>query len=209
VLVAGYITILRRWKDNKPEDIVEHPLPDPEELNAAIPQSEWDTGMDGNPRKPWALTYVIYFVNLKNGALYTYANSTFGTMLCFNQLEEQIAVMRMLRGEHVMPIVQLDRRPMKTNWGQKSRPHLEIVDWRTPKSSDGTPVESPSTPQLPPAGQAAATPAATKTAATSTAASSDATPTAPSSKSAVLDNTKPVKPVTVAEYIADELPPWA
>jgi hypothetical protein len=25
----------------------------------------------------------------------------------------------------------------------------------------------------------------------------------------VLDNTKPVKPVTVGEYIADELPPWA
>jgi hypothetical protein len=58
-MVVGYVTILRRWKDNKPEDITEHPLPDPEELNATIPQSEWDIGLDGRPRKPWALTYVI------------------------------------------------------------------------------------------------------------------------------------------------------
>jgi len=125
VMVVGYVTILRRWKDNRPEDITEHPLPDPEELNATIPQAEWDVGMDGKPRKPWALTYVIYMVNLKNGALFTYANSTFGAMLCYTQLEEQVAVMRMLRGEHVYPIANLDRRPMKTAFGMKTRPHLE------------------------------------------------------------------------------------
>ena len=34
-----------------------------------------------------------------------------------------------------------------------------------------------------------------------------AAPTPPAST--VLDNTQPVKPVTVAELIADELPPWA
>ena len=28
-------------------------------------------------------------------------------------------------------------------------------------------------------------------------------------KSPILDHTKPVKPVTVGELIADELPPWA
>ena len=125
VMIVGYITILRRWKDNKPEDITEHPLPDPEELNATIPQSEWDIGLDGKPRKPWARTYVIYMVNLKNGALFTYANSTFGAMQCYTNLEEQVAVMRMLRGEHVYPIANLDRRPMKTAFGMKTRPHLE------------------------------------------------------------------------------------
>jgi len=214
VMVVGYVTILRRWKDNRPEDITEHPLPDPEELNATIPQAEWDVGMDGKPRKPWALTYVIYMVNLKNGALFTYANSTFGAMLCYTQLEEQVAVMRMLRGEHVYPIANLDRRPMKTAFGMKTRPHLEIIDWRAPKGGDGSLVQSPSTPQLPPAATAA-TPAVTPTAAPSAApaalpstAPASTTPPA-SSASTVLDNTKPVKPVTVAELIADELPPWA
>ena len=30
--------------------IWDKPLPDPEQLNAAIPQSEWERGLDGNPR---------------------------------------------------------------------------------------------------------------------------------------------------------------
>ena len=219
-MIVGYVTILRRWKDNKPDDITEHPLPAPEELNETIPQSEWDIGLDGRPRKPWALTYVIYMVNLKNGTLYTYANNTFGAMLCYTNLEEQVAVMRMLRGEHVYPIANLDRRPMKTTFGMKTRPHLEIIDWRAPKGGDGSLVQSPSTPQLPPAAAKAAIPEA-PTATPSTAPSS-ATPPAASTvpgfilpaedsneASTVLDNTKPVKPVTVGELIADELPPWA
>jgi len=101
---------------------------------------------------------------------------------------------------------------MKTAFGMKTRPHLEIVDWRAPKGGDGALVQSPSTPQLPPAAATAATPAATSSdeapTATPSTAPSSATPPA-SSASTVLDNTKPVKPVTVGELIADELPPWA
>jgi hypothetical protein len=154
-------------------------------------------------------------VNLKTGALYTYANSTFGAMLCYTQLEEQVAVMRMLRGEHVFPIVKLDRRPMKTAFGMKTRPHLEIVDWRAPKGGDGALVQSPATPQLPPAAEAptATTPSTAPAAATPPASSAVPgfiLPAEDSNKaSTVLDHTKPVKPVTVGELIADELPPWA
>src|SRR5262249_33079612 len=181
---------------------------------------EWDIGLDGRPRKPWARTYVIYMVNLKNGTLYTYANNTFGAMLCYTNLEEQVAVIRMLRGEHVFPIVQLDRRPMKTTFGIQTRPHLEIIDWRAPKGGDGSLVASPSPPQLPPAAAKAAIPEAPP--ATPSPAPSSAPPPASSTvpgfilpaedsneASTVLDNTKPVKPVTVGELIADELPPWA
>jgi hypothetical protein len=76
MLVAGFTTELQRWKDKKLERISEHPLPDPAQLNSAIPLSEWEMGLDGRPRAPWALTYVIYLVNLITGALYNYANST-------------------------------------------------------------------------------------------------------------------------------------
>jgi hypothetical protein len=212
ILVVGYTTVLRRWKDNKPEDITEHPLPDPEQLNLAIPVAKWELGMDGKPRKPWALTYVIYMVNLKNGALFTYANSTFGAMLCYTQLEEQVAVMRMLRGEQVYPIAKLERRPMKTAFGMKTRPHLEIIDWRAPGGSVLTVPQSPS-PQL--TGPASPATPATPAASTPTSSTSPSTATPPttpppaspaSSASAVLDNTKPVKPVTVAELVADEIP---
>jgi len=114
MLVVGYTTVLRRWKDKKPEYITEHPLPDPKHLNAAIPVEEWEIGLDGDPTPPWKLTYVIYMVDAgKTGGLFTYAHDTYGAMLCFNNLEEAIGVMRLLRGEHVLPIVHLEKRQWK------------------------------------------------------------------------------------------------
>src|SRR5262245_12667802 len=59
MLVIGYITILRRWNDHRPEDITEHPLPDPAVLNAAIPVKEWEIGLNGQPQEPWKLTYIV------------------------------------------------------------------------------------------------------------------------------------------------------
>ena len=53
LLVVGVNEILRRWKDKLAEYIVEKPLPDPDELNAAIPVQEWEAGVDGKPRPPW------------------------------------------------------------------------------------------------------------------------------------------------------------
>src|SRR6516165_1411277 len=209
MLVIGYITVLRRWKEKRPEYISEHPLPDPDVLNKAIPITEWETGLDGKPRRPWALTYVVYLVDLQTAALFTYAHDTFGASQAYNQLEEQIAVMRMLRGEHVFPIVHLEKRPWKSQtYGMQMRPHFQVVDWR---ASGGTSaISPPSTPQL--TGPAAVTPSAAS--APAAAAAAPATPApAPASatavKSPILDHTKPVKPVTVGELIADELPPWA
>ena len=207
MLVIGYVTVLRRWKEKRPEYITEQPLPEPDELNAAIPISEWDVGLDGKPRRPWALTYVVYLVDLKTGALYTYAHDTYGAMQAYNALEEQIAVMRMLRGEHVFPIVQLEQRPWKSQqYGMLMRPHFQVVDWR---ASGGTPAISPTpTPQL--TGPMAVTPPAASAAApAATPATTSAPPSATATQSPILDAMKPVKPVTVAEAIADELPPWA
>ena len=48
MLVIGYTTVLRRWKDKRPEYITEQPLPNPDELNAAIPVAEWEIGLDGD-----------------------------------------------------------------------------------------------------------------------------------------------------------------
>jgi hypothetical protein len=38
--------------------------------------------------------------------------------------------MRKLRGEHVVPVVELSAKPMKTQFGTKQRPHFNITDWR-------------------------------------------------------------------------------
>jgi len=211
MLVIGYITILRRWKDKRPEDKIEHPLPDPEQLNAAIPVAEWEIGLDGKPQKPWKLTYVVYLVDLKTGSLFTYANNTFGAMLAYNNLEEQIAVMRMLRGEHVYPIVRLEKRPMKTNFGMKTRPHFHPIDWRSPGGSSGSQLmpQAP-TPQISgPSTQPSPAPAPTTPSSLPTSPPPPATAASVAPASTILDHTRPVKPVTVGELIADELPPWA
>jgi hypothetical protein len=210
MLVIGYTTILRRWKEHKPEDKTEHPLPDPDELNAVIPVAEWEIGRDGTPQKPWKLTYLVYLVDFKTGSLFTYANSTYGAMLAYTNLEEQIAVMRMLGGEHVFPIVHLEKRPMPTAYGMKSRPHLHPIDWRSPGGFQSV-LQTP-TPQI--SGPSTTTPPVSTPTTPATPSSTPSTPTAPPpaaaasapSSSSILDHMKPVKPVTVGEMIADEIP---
>jgi hypothetical protein len=225
MLVIGFTTVLRRWQNNRPEYKTDQPLPNPDDLNKAIPVEEWATGIDGKPRKPWAYCYVVYLVDLDKAALFTYAHDTFGAMLGYNNLEERIAVMRVLRGEYVYPIVHLEKRPWRSQtFGMQMRPHFEPTgDWRSPGGiiGSGSPAISPTpTPQLtgstaapiPPQAPSTPTPAqappasASAPQATPTPRPASATPTASTTKSAVLDATKPVKPVTMAEVVADEIP---
>jgi hypothetical protein len=201
MLVMGTTTILQKWKAGKVAVKSTHPLPNADELNAAIPKAEWEPDLTGKPTPPWKLNYVAYMVDLNTGAIFTYANHTRGAKRAVRQLEEQIAVMRMLRSENVLPIVRLEKRPMNTDFGMKSRPHFQIIDWRAP-GGGGPKV----TPQLPPP-QISGPP--TPTTPTAEPASTSTTPATAATASTILDHTKQVKPVTVAELIADELPPWA
>jgi hypothetical protein len=212
VLVIGLTTVLRRWEDKRPEYITEQPLPDPEQLNKAIPITEWENGLDGKPRAPWALTYVIYMVDPNTGALFTYAHDTFGAMQAYNNLEEQIAVVRMLRGEYVFPIVRLEKRPWKSQkYGMQMRPHLQPTgNWRSPGGFQSVPQAQAA--QI--SGPSTTTPPVSTPTAPATPSSMPPTPTtppptaatSPPPSSTVLDHTRPVKPVTVGELIADEIP---
>jgi hypothetical protein len=105
-------------------------LPDPDELNDEIPESEWATGLDGKPRPPWAKNWVVYLLNPKDASAYTFINSTAGARISVEQLEERVRLMRRIRGANVVPIVELTSANMKTQWGQKKRPEFKIIDWR-------------------------------------------------------------------------------
>jgi hypothetical protein len=208
MLVVGYTTVLQMWKNHKAEVISQHPLPDPKELNDKIPVSEWELDKGGKPTPPWKLTYVIYMVDPQSGAIFTYANNTFGAMLAYSNLEEQIGVMRMLRGEHVFPIVRLEKRPMKTNFGMKTRPHLHPIEWHARGGAGAKLATQSSTPQISAPATTPTLPTPSETTTIPAPAPSATTPSA-APASPVLENMQPVKPVTVAELIADELPPWA
>ena len=109
LLVIAINEVLQRWKDGKVEVISDKPLPDPEVLNSAIPIKEWERGIDGQPRKPWAHVVVVYLVNLGTGEFYTYAAPTVGAHMAYDHLSEAVITMRALRGTKCMPVVNLAR----------------------------------------------------------------------------------------------------
>ena len=143
MLIPATKEVLQKWKDGKPEVIDALPLPDPDLLNSAIPASEWEIGLSGTPTPPWQHTVVAYGIDPIGAGTYTYVSATVGGHIAIDQLNDAIDTMKMLRGEQVMPLVRLTDRPMKTKFGLKSRPHFQIVDWRTRGNGAALPPSPP------------------------------------------------------------------
>jgi hypothetical protein len=193
LLVVGSTRALQCWSDSKPVDTIveqpDEPLPDVDELNAQIPEKEWEPGLDGKPRPPWQLNYVVYLINVETADTYTFLNSTTGARIAFERLTDKIEMMQRLRGNGVAPIVKLDSRPMKTNFGTKQRPEFTIIEFR---DLGGGGDQQPAQPaQLPPPTDKDPAGAAAKP---------------PAEKKKTTKIGKPVKPVTLEEELDDELP---
>jgi hypothetical protein len=158
-LEEGY----QRWKDRTSDDIIDKPLPDLEQLNAAIPKSEWEPGLDGHPRPPYSHQYCVYLLDPNDGQFFTLMNSTVGMKMLWESLAERWEVMRHLRGPDDIAVVNLATRPFRTaKWGIKYRPDLKILEWRKPGGGNGDRLAGPvaPTPQLPPASSAPLAPLA-------------------------------------------------
>ena len=212
LLVIAINEVLQKWKDNKVEVIRDKPLPNPEQLNSAIPESLWER-FNGKPRKPWAHVVVVYLVDLATGQFYTYASPTTGAHIAYDALKEAVVVMRALRGSRVMPIVNLSERPMKTSFGMRRRPHFEIIGWKTPGDDTKTGLIKPMTPQL--SGPAAAPenpppPVSTVATPTPTPASGAAQPRQAKPPvnlgTETLAEMGDVKPLAAGEILNDEIP---
>jgi len=125
---------LQRWQDQRPvETILKQSgqrLPDIDKLNAKIPKKQWEKGLDGQLRAPWVHQHVVYLLDPKDAATYTFINSTTGARIAVERLKDKVKMMRALRGERVVPVVELSSKPMKTQFGIKQRPDFVIHDWR-------------------------------------------------------------------------------
>jgi hypothetical protein len=214
LLVFAVDEALRMWKANRPTIIRDKPLPDLEQLNAAIPQSEWEHGKDG-PRKPWEHIVIVRLVNFGTGEIYKYEAATIGAHIAYDVLKEQVITMRALRGTRVMPVVNLGERPMKTVHGLGRRPHFEIVGWKTPgDSSEAVPAKPApqlSGPTVAPVEPLPVTPPAssptTPSPASNPAQSYQAKPKAPVNLAGeTLTAMGDVKPATMSEILKDEVP---
>jgi len=133
LLVTGVIIANRRWSEQKVIDVAvdgpNEPLANVDELNAAIPQETWEKGLDGKPRAPWERVVGFYLTDTKEAGSYTWMNSTYGARLAFERLRERIGNMTRIRGRAVAPIVRIGGKPMKTNFGTRTRPEFEVVSW--------------------------------------------------------------------------------
>jgi hypothetical protein len=170
LLVYDVKPVLRRWVDNKPDYITTHPLPDPRDLNAAIPQGEWQIGLGGKPRPPWEPTIVMYFIEELTGRLFTFQSSTNGARIAADLLHEQVTVKRMMVRKKVKPIVELGEGMFKTrDFGMVPRPGYTVVDWREPEpepEAEPKKLTTDSAPSQPPESTSTApsqAPAATET----------------------------------------------
>jgi hypothetical protein len=133
---------IQRWQLKEPVDTVVDSgagLPDIDELNAKIPRAEWEPGLDGQPRPPWQRQFVVYLLDTSDASIFTFANGTIGARIAWERLVDRVNWMRALRGTAVFPLITLDNRPMKTQFGTKLRPEFAIVEWRD-LGSTGTPV---------------------------------------------------------------------
>jgi hypothetical protein len=134
LLALSTATIIQRWENQKPIETIfkrpGQPFPDIDDLNAAIPQSEWEEGVDGNPRPPWQLQKVVYLLCELTAERYTFASGTIGAHIAVDNLRTRVRDMRFMRGAGVIPVVELSNKPMKTKFGTKLRPEFRIVGWR-------------------------------------------------------------------------------
>jgi hypothetical protein len=191
LLLLGTTSILQCWRDQAPIETIRkspsEPLPKADDLNATIPVEKWEEGLDGKPRPPWQRQEVVYLLDPMTAEKFTFASGTTGARIAIANLRERVAMMKLLRGQDVTPIVTLSCKPMKTRFGGKLRPDFQIIEWRefnvgltheaTPQLEHKPAVE-PKTPPEP------------------------AKPKKPT-------GLKPVAAPTVAEELDDQLPPFA
>jgi hypothetical protein len=194
VLVFGIDRVLRCWgADN---DLLDYeveqsgqPLPDVDELNSKIPEEEWGSDLNNQPRPPWERCWRVLLLDLETASVYSFINGTTGARIAAERLEDRIRWMREIRGTAVVPIIQLDSRPMKTRFGTKMRPEFTVVEWRERSAEHAAPLieHQPDATGFRPA-------------------VAENAPKAPPEKKAKATIGKPVKPATIQEELNDDIP---
>jgi hypothetical protein len=149
LLVIDVGRVVQKWQDGNPvETIILAPgqkFPDIEKLNAKVPQKEWEEGPDSKPRGPWQSQHVVYLLDPRTMARYTWPTGTTGGAICTRDIVDRVGWMRKFRGAHIHPVVQLTDVHMRTRFGGRQRPYFNIKKW---VSLDGggallTPTELP------------------------------------------------------------------
>jgi hypothetical protein len=132
-LVLGVAEGLQHWQGGELlKEIIkrgDEKLPDIAPLNEAIPQADWDEGING-PRKPWTHVFAVYLLDPEDGSIHTHINSTNGAAKATRELRSRVRWKRaMLGGRKVSPIVVLGKQIVSAQF-KKWGPNFIPVEWR-------------------------------------------------------------------------------
>jgi hypothetical protein len=150
LLCVSTKTILQAWKGGQPiGTVTDYPLPDVDSLNAKIPQSEWDTDKFTKAKvPPWRKSWIVYLLDPATMARFTFINSTNGARQAVADLRDAVQLMREVRGDGALPLVELSSKPMRTQYGTKARPEFTIVKWVAFGGGSGSGVKQIAGPRL-------------------------------------------------------------
>jgi hypothetical protein len=151
-LVAVHVeTFIRRWKDKRViKSFTQKPLPDLDGLNATIPENEWELDLNGNPRKPYERAHRLDLLNLDTAEHTCFISATTGAGIAVSRLKDQVCWMRRMRGNNVVPQVELRCTTFPTRYGMRKRPDFYIRGWFDLGSGGPAMAQAPAPRQLPP-----------------------------------------------------------
>lgn len=137
LIVVEIARAIQKWEGDLPVDdctrfLDQHEaVPELDMMNEAIPKKEWGEGPDGKPRGPWQFQWLVYLLDPKSMAKYTYAFNTTGGRMALEALTDATRSKRLLtRQPNWFPVVLLrDTIFVSKRFGDIPRPHFEIVDW--------------------------------------------------------------------------------
>jgi hypothetical protein len=133
LIVTNIHRAVVKWGADKgpPEQTIEippgQPFPDIAVMNDAIPRDQWRQGPAGL-QGPWRAQQLVVMIEPQSMNTFTYVTSTIGGGIAVRDLVDKVKMRRRYRGQ-VSPIVTLADTLFKTRFGERRRPHFNIVDW--------------------------------------------------------------------------------
>ena len=98
-----------------------------------VDQKDWPLNLNNVPEHPWRLTRFLYLLDTVSGEVSTFWSNTVGGKVAFNELSDQVKLVRDMHGEYrdAVPTIALESKMMPTDYGSKKpRPYFRIVGYK-------------------------------------------------------------------------------
>lgn len=127
-LPMNYRFVFQRWLGGRVIDTKDPDKFDLDELNATIPEAEWEPGFNiGEKRRPYSPAKQLILMNFKTGAQVIYSGGNTRTLIAVTNLIDQIRSKNFLFGRTASPVVELASAPFKTQFGTQKRGDFRVM----------------------------------------------------------------------------------